>query len=167
MHHTIFPILTLLVDNEFGVLVRVGSQIRREGWNIKSLAVAETTDPAVSRITLSLECFEATLQGVLHKLMRLQCVRSVSSYDPARDICREMALLRIADGDWPAAQPIAAASGAKLLSQDGGYRMLELCAPPEELAGHIEALRAVAAVEAARTGAVTLEKTPPRQEAAP
>lgn len=164
MHNTIFPILTLLVDNEFGVLVRVSSQIRREGWNIKSLAVAETTDPAVSRLTLSLECFAATLQGVLHKLARLQCVRNVSYYDPARDACREMALLRVPEENWAAAEPVAAAAGARLLSQGGGYRMLELCAEPEELTRRIAALGAVAAVEAARTGAVTLEKTP-QQEA--
>ena len=152
-------ILNLLVDNEFGVLTRVSSQIRREGWNIKSLAVAETTDPAISRITLSVECFDVTLPSVLLKLKRLQCVRSVTAYDPANFICRELAVLRFQARENSAAVDLTDSGCAiRELSREGNTQMLEVTGSPDALSAYIEALKEFGAVEAARTGAITLEK---------
>ena len=48
MRHTI----SILVENEFGVLARVAGMFSGRGYNIESLSVAETMDPTVSRITL-------------------------------------------------------------------------------------------------------------------
>ena len=48
MRHTI----SVLVENEFGVLSRVAGLFSGRGFNIESLSVAETLDPTVSRITL-------------------------------------------------------------------------------------------------------------------
>lgn len=153
-------ILNLLVDNEFGVLTRVSSQIRREGWNIKSLAVAETTDPAISRITLSVECFDVTLPSVLFKLKHLHCVRNVTAYDPESFVCRELAVMRFTPsvGD---ATPIDSLSGdcvIRELSRTGNAVMLEAAGSPEALSACIDELKKHGSLEAARTGAITLEK---------
>ena len=48
MRHTI----SILVENEFGVLARVAGLFSGRAFNIESLSVAETLDPTVSRITL-------------------------------------------------------------------------------------------------------------------
>lgn len=158
MQRPIYPIITLLVDNEFGVLTRVSSQVRREGWNIRSLAVAETTDPMISRITLSVECFEMTLPGVLFKLKRMQCVRSVTVYDPDLCVCRELAVLRVTDADWEKCEALNARYGARLLETVDNMRLYEVSASPEKLGEYIDELGALGRVEAARTGAITLEK---------
>ena len=158
MQRPIYPILTLLVDNEFGVLTRVSSQIRREGWNIRSLAVAETTDPTISRITLSIECFDMTLPSVLFKLKRMQCVRSVSAYDPELCVCRELAVLRVSNADWEKCDALNARYGVRQLESSDNTRLYEVSVSPEELSEYIDAVQALGTVEAARTGAITLEK---------
>ncbi|MEL7610083.1 MAG: acetolactate synthase small subunit [Bacillota bacterium] len=158
MQRPICPILTLLVDNEFGVLTRVSSQIRREGWNIRSLAVAETTDPSISRITLSIECFDMTLPGVLFKLKRMQCVKSVTAYDPELCVCRELAVLRVTDADWAQCEALNARYGVRPLESFDNTRLFEVSASPEELSEYIDELGTLGRVEAARTGAITLEK---------
>ena len=158
MQRPIYPILTLLVDNEFGVLTRVSSQIRREGWNIRSLAVAETTDPTISRITLSIECFDMTLPSVLFKLKRMQCVRSVSAYDPELCVCRELAVLRVSNADWEKCDALNARYGVRQLESFDNTRLYEVSVSPEELSEYIDAVQALGTVEAARTGAITLEK---------
>ncbi len=150
-------ILTLLVDNEFGVLTRITAQIRREGWNIKSLAVAESMDPAVSRITLALECYDTTLPEVIHRLSRLACVRSVTAYHPEQYICRELAIVRIFSEE-PAVDEAAQRFGARTLSKQNGATILELTAEPAELNAFLQTLRSFAELKVARTGAITLER---------
>ena len=111
-------ILTLTVDNEFGVLTRITAQIRREGWNIKSLAAEETADRSISRITLALQCFDSTLPSVVSRLSRLACVRHVSAYDAARCICRELTIARTAD--TPEMRAVAERFGAQVIVAEGG-----------------------------------------------
>ena len=150
-------ILTLMVDNEFGVLTRITAQIRREGWNIKSLAVAETLDPAISRITLALECYDTTLPEVMHRLSRLACVRSVTAYSPDQYVCRELCIARVSS-EGEAVQQAAQRFGAHLLSQDGGVSLLEMTAEPAQLDAFLQALRELGEISVARTGAITLER---------
>lgn len=64
----------LLVNNQAGVLMRVTGQIRREGWNIKSLSVDETDDATVSLMDIYIEGARAKLTFITEKLMRLDCV---------------------------------------------------------------------------------------------
>lgn len=150
-------ILTCMVDNEFGVLTRITAQIRREGWNIKSLAVAESMDPAISRITLTLECFDATLPTVLHRLTKLACVRMVTAYDQESHICRELAVARVAVMD-EAIRQLCTQYGASILQELGQSALIELSDMPSVLDSFVQALEAKGEVSVARTGPITLER---------
>ena len=55
-------VISLLVDNQSGVLARVSSLFCRRGFNIDSLTVSATNDPAVSRITVTITSDEKALQ---------------------------------------------------------------------------------------------------------
>lgn len=149
-------ILTLTVDNEFGVLTRITAQIRREGWNIKSLAAEETADRSISRITLALQCFDSTLPSVVSRLSRLACVRHVSAYDAERCICRELTIARTAD--TPKMRAVAERFGAQVIGTEAGTLLVQLAAEPRTLDELLAALRACGEVASARTGAITLEK---------
>ena len=64
--------LSILVDNEPGVLTRVAGLVARRGFNIDSLAVGHTEDPTRSRITLVVDADERAVEQVtkqLHKLV--------------------------------------------------------------------------------------------------
>ncbi|MDR1619142.1 MAG: acetolactate synthase small subunit [Clostridiales bacterium] len=150
-------ILTLMVDNEFGVLTRITAQIRREGWNIKSLAVAESMDPHISRITVVLECFDTTLPNVTHRLSKLACVRSVSAFSEELCICRELAVARI-EGMDDKAKAVIETFGAQIIKTDNNAAMVALSETPQALDEFVLAMEGIGHVNIARTGPITLEK---------
>lgn len=74
MNHT----LSILLQNEAGALVRVAGLFAARGYNIDTLTVAATHDPAVSRLTLSLQCDEAALGQILQQTRKLVDVLQVA-----------------------------------------------------------------------------------------
>jgi butyrate kinase len=68
--------LTLLVRNKAGVLEQIAGQIRREGWNIKSLNVDETGDPSLSLMHIRIEGLHAKLASVAERMLKLEAVDS-------------------------------------------------------------------------------------------
>ena len=74
MQHT----LTILLQNEAGALVRVAGLFAARGYNIDTLTVAATHDPAVSRLTLSLQCDDDALGQILQQTRKLVDVLQVA-----------------------------------------------------------------------------------------
>jgi acetolactate synthase-1/3 small subunit len=151
--------LILLVDNEFGVLTRVTANIRREGWNIKSLVVAETMDPAISRLTISVECVDSTLPQVKERLARLNCVRSLSVYSDNTHFSRELIILTMGceHAEW--ALKAAEAIGARVIDRAAsGCLTLEFTGAPEQAESLLKALKPYGIANVARSGVVTLER---------
>lgn len=159
-------VFTLLVDNEFGVLTRITALIRRAGWNIRSLAVAETKTPEISRLTICLECRHHTLEQVLQRLGNLACVREISLYEPANQVARELALLHVTAEDETALQALCEKLGATVLEQDGAHVMLAAVCGEGELDAAMPELLAGGLVEIARTGAVSLRRYPHNEKEA-
>jgi acetolactate synthase-1/3 small subunit len=78
--------MKLLVDNEFGVLTRITARVRREGFNIKSLAVEVTENPEMSLMLIAVECLESALPKVLGRLNKLECVRKAEQVGSRFDL---------------------------------------------------------------------------------
>jgi acetolactate synthase-1/3 small subunit len=150
--------LILLVDNEFGVLTRVTTNIRREGWNIKSLVVAETMDPAVSRLTISVECIDSTLPHVLERLGKLACVRDIRAWAEATHFSRELVLVTLRAGAGERAVREAEGLGAHVLYKGVEGTTLEFAGEPARAESLIAALEPFGIANVARSGAVTLER---------
>ena len=70
-------VISLLVDNHNGVLARVSSLFCRRGFNIDSLTVSATNDPAVSRITVTLHGDDAAISQLILQTERLEVTRQV------------------------------------------------------------------------------------------
>lgn len=155
--------LILLVDNEFGVLTRVTALVRREGWNIKSLAVAETMSEAVSRLTISVEYVDSTLPHVLERLERLACVRSIAVFAADTHYSRELVMITVEGAGAAEAGRVAGAAGARVLESAQGWLTLEFSGAPEQAQSLIAKLKPFGAVNIARSGIVTLER--PHKEA--
>ena len=66
MKHTI----SVLVENKFGVLARISGLFSARGFNISSLAVGETEDPTISRMTIVVEGDDRTLDQVKKQLKK-------------------------------------------------------------------------------------------------
>ncbi len=64
-------IISVLVENKFGVLARISGLFSARGFNINSLAVGETENPAISRMTIVVEGDEKILEQIIKQLHRL------------------------------------------------------------------------------------------------
>jgi acetolactate synthase-1/3 small subunit len=88
--------LGVLVENTSGVLARVSSLFSRRGFNITSLTVGETEDPAVSRMTIVVSVEDAPLEQVVKQLHKLINVLKIVEIDPADSVERGLLLVKIA-----------------------------------------------------------------------
>ncbi|MGZ3560099.1 MAG: acetolactate synthase small subunit, partial [Thermodesulfobacteriota bacterium] len=86
--------ITLLVENEFGVLTRVAGLFSGRGFNIESLCVAETLDPTVSTITIVTRGDDQILEQVLKQLNKLIPVIKVVDLLGKEFVEREMVLVK-------------------------------------------------------------------------
>lgn len=82
--------IKLLVDNEFGVLTRITALVRREGFNVKSLAVEVTANPEESLMLIAFECYEAALPKLLVRLNKLDSVKFAEKVDDRFDLGKEL-----------------------------------------------------------------------------
>ena len=91
MRHTI----SVLVENEFGVLARVAGLFSGRGFNIESLCVAETLDPEVSAMTIVTTGSDAILEQILKQLNKLVNVIKVTDFQGVEYVSREMVLVKV------------------------------------------------------------------------
>ncbi|MBU4533445.1 MAG: acetolactate synthase small subunit [Eubacteriales bacterium] len=90
--------LTVLVENNPGVLARVAGMFSRRGYNIDSLSVSTTDDPRISRMTIVVQGDEAVLQQVTRQLRKLVDVINVQDITKEPHVHRELILVKV-NGD--------------------------------------------------------------------
>jgi acetolactate synthase-1/3 small subunit len=91
LRHTI----SVLVENEFGVLSRVAGLFSGRGFNIESLCVAESLDPTVSTMTIVTSGNDAIIEQVLKQLNKLINVIKVVDFKDLDFVSREMVLIKL------------------------------------------------------------------------
>lgn len=88
-------IITLLVENEFGVLARIAGLFSSRGFNIESLCVAETLDPTVSTMTIVSRGDDQIIEQVIKQLNKLIPVIKVVDLIEKDYVEREMVLVKV------------------------------------------------------------------------
>ena len=88
-------VLSVLVENQSGVLSRVAGLFSRRGYNIDSLSVGETEDPKISRMTIVVRCDDQILDQIKKQVKKLVNVLTVVELDPERSVFRELALIKV------------------------------------------------------------------------
>ncbi len=88
-------IISVLVENEFGVLARVSGLFSGRGFNIESLCVAETHEPNISAMTIVTRGSDSILEQILKQLNKLVNVIKVTDFQDAEYVSREMVLVKI------------------------------------------------------------------------
>ena len=91
MRHTI----SAMVENKFGVLARISTLFAARGFNIDSLAVGETEDPDVSRMTIVVQGDDKILEQVEKQLNKLVDVIKVSDFKGIQHLERDLALIKV------------------------------------------------------------------------
>lgn len=156
MKHT----FSVLVENRAGVLSRIAGLFARRAFNIESLAVGVTEDPAFSRVTIVAEGSDYTVEQVEKQLNKLIDVIKVRTINPAELISRELVLIKVNAGQTERSDimNIAEIIDAKILDISRATMTLELADTSERIDLFTELLRPFAIREIARTGTVALQK---------
>jgi acetolactate synthase-1/3 small subunit len=88
-------ILSVLVENQPGVLTRVAGLFARRGYNIESLAVGETHDPSVSSMTIVAAGEDLVIEQVVKQLDKLIDVIEIRDISQAEHVDRELTLFKV------------------------------------------------------------------------
>ena len=92
-------VLSILVENKPGVLTRIAGLFARRGFNIDTLTVGPTDDPAISRFTLTVDGAMHPIDQVTKQLHKLVNVLKIRDLEPDDTVTRELALFKVsADG---------------------------------------------------------------------
>ena len=88
-------VLSVLVENQSGVLSRVSGLFSRRGYNIDSLSVGETEDPKVSRMTIVVSGDDYILEQIKKQLNKLIDVIKIVELDAEKSVFRELAMIKV------------------------------------------------------------------------
>ena len=156
-----FRILIVTTDNEPGVLDRVASTFRRRGFNIHSLTVSPTLDPAVSRMTLVTDLNANSPRSPKTFLERLLNVHSVVDLTEVDSLVRDVALLRVraTAESRPGLFQLAQIFHAEVLDVSPDSLVMSVCASPERVEAMLVSLRPFGLLELGRSGAVAMQRT--------
>lgn len=153
-------VLSMLVDNTAGVLSRVAGLFSRRGYNIDSLTVGETEDPAFSRMTVVVSGDDQILEQIRKQLNKLEDVRDVHELLPEESVCRELILVKVQANvkDRQAIIAVADIFRAKIVDVALDSMMMELTGNQAKLDAFIKLLDGFTIKEIVRTGITGLTR---------
>jgi len=155
MRHTI----SVLVENKFGVLARIAGLFSARGYNIASLAVSETLDPAISYMTIVVEAEdEKILEQIKKQLNRLIDVITVTDFNKKEHVDRELVLVKVnySPKDKSRLENIINKYLAKIVQHKGDSAILEAVGEQEQIKELLEALKQFGIKELIRTGRIAM-----------
>jgi acetolactate synthase-1/3 small subunit len=154
MKHTI----SVLVENEFGVLTRVAGLFSGRGFNIESLSVAPTLDPSISRMTIVTTGDEQILEQITKQLNKLIDTIKIIDFTGQDYVEREMALLKVNAEDGVRAEVLRIVDifRAKVVDVTPRSYTIEITGAPNKVEAIIELLRPMGIKELVRSGPIVL-----------
>lgn len=156
MKHTI----SILVENEFGVLARVAGLFSSKGYNIDSLTVSPTLDPTVSRMTIVTRGSDHIVEQITKQLNRLVNTIKVQDLTQLNFIHRELLLVKLHVSEKNRAEVLKLneAFHGRVVDAAARSLILEFTGENGSLEGIIEMLKPIGIVELVRTGNIAIQR---------
>jgi acetolactate synthase-1/3 small subunit len=153
-------ILSLLVDNEPGVLSRVAGFFSGRGFNIDSLCVSETNDPLISRITLVTYGDMMIVEQIKKQLNKLINVLKVLDFTGTEHVEREMALVKVRAKAEHRAEILRMVDifRANVVDVNADYYTVEVIGDENKVVAFLNLLKPMGIKEVARSGAIALAR---------
>lgn len=157
MRHTI----SALVENKFGVLVRVAGMFSGRGYNIDSLNVAPTHNPKFSRMTLVSRGDDSTVEQIVKQLEKLVNVIEVTDFREHEYVDRELVLVKVKAGGKTRSEvmQITDIFRAKIVDVQARNMTIEVTGNENKVTKFIELMENFGVMELTRTGKVALPRT--------
>jgi acetolactate synthase-1/3 small subunit len=153
-------ILSLLVENKPGVLARIAGLFSRRGFNIDTLAVGPTDDPAISRVTLTVDGALHPIDQVTKQLHKLVNVIKIRDLAPEESVARELALFKIsvdADTRGQVSQFTDIFRG-KIVDVSKRSVTVEVTGTDDKIEAFEELIRPFGLIEMVRTGEIAVSR---------
>ena len=152
--------ISVLVENQAGVLNRITGLFSRRAFNIESLAVGVTDDPTISRITIIVDSGNSVVEQVEKQLNKLIEVIKVRTIPEDKMIGRELVLLKVnaTNKTRQDIMTICDIMGAKVDDISPNSLTLELSDTPDRIDTFEAMLRPFSILEVVRTGVIALQK---------
>jgi acetolactate synthase-1/3 small subunit len=156
LRHTI----SILVDNEPGVLARIAGLFSARGFNIESLCVAETLDQTSSRITLVTSGDDWIIDQIIKRFNNMINVIKVQDLIEVTHVERELLLVRVEATQETRAEILRMADifRAKVIDVGPKSYALELTGDKDKVNAFLELLKPMGIKEIARTGVVAMAR---------
>ncbi|MGO9578961.1 MAG: acetolactate synthase small subunit [Desulfobaccales bacterium] len=153
--------ISVWVDNLPGVLSRVTGLFSGRGFNIESLCVAETMDPAVSRITLVSTGDEQIIEQIIKQLHKLINVITVVDLSEVAHVERDMVLVRVKAEDKSRAEVLRIADifRCRVVDVSPSTYTLEITGNHEKTKAVLELLKNHGIQEVVRTGTLAIQRS--------
>jgi len=152
--------ISVLVENQPGVLARIAGLFSGRAFNIDSLAVGETEDPQVSRMTIVARGEEMILEQIVKQLNKLIDVIKVVDMTAETHVERELALVKIGalkkKSDLLSVLKIFK---AKVLDVSKESYLVEVTGDDEKISSFIEAVSEFGVKEMSRTGTIAMGRS--------
>ena len=154
-------IISVLVENHFGVLARVAGLFSARGYNIDSLAVGETDDPSVSRMTIVAKGDLRILDQIIKQLNKLVDVLKVQDITTSEHIARELVLVKVKCERKYRAEimQIISTFRAKVVDVSHGHAVVEVTGQEGKVDALLELMQPYGILEVARTGLIALGRS--------
>ena len=154
MKHTI----SVLVENEFGVLSRVAGLFSGRGFNIESLTVAPTVDASISRMTIVTHGDDQILEQITKQLNKLIDTIKVIDFTGADYVERELVLIKVTAEEATRAEVLRIVDifRGKVVDVTPRSYTVELTGAPAKIDALIELLRPMGIKELVRSGPIVL-----------
>ncbi|NQT75398.1 MAG: acetolactate synthase small subunit [Candidatus Omnitrophica bacterium] len=151
-------IISVLVENHFGVLTHVSGLFSARGFNIDSLAVGETEDPTISRMTIVADGDERTLEQVKKQLNRLIDVVKVIDLTDEDFVDRELVLVkaRVDSKNRSEILQIADTFQAKIDDVKKDTAVIEVTGDQNKIKSFMEIMKPFGVTEIVRTGRIAM-----------
>ena len=152
-------VISFVVSNQPGVLCRISGLISRRGFNIESITVGVTDDPALSRITIVMYAEDSVIEQVVKQLDKLLDVKAIKEIPEEEGTLRELALIKVSskETDRRKLMDTVNSHGGVVLDFGDKTTTVQLTGTISYINEGIEALKKFGIVEIARTGMVALE----------
>ena len=152
-------VLSLLLENEAGVLSRVSDLFSTRGYNIESLSVGGTNDPGLARMTIVAHGDDEQVSQIIKQLNKIVDVIKVLDLHEHNHVEREILIFKVRYGESMEAKrlkQLIKQSNARHIECKDGYHMFELVAPAKEIDLFVGQLGDFHCDELVRSGVVGL-----------
>ncbi|MFC1667969.1 acetolactate synthase small subunit [Chlamydiota bacterium] len=153
-------VISILVENRFGVLSRISGLFSGRGFNIDSLAVGETQDPCISRMTITVKGDDAILEQIKKQLNKLIDVIKVQDFNEKEYLERELLLVEISVSPKtrPELMNFADIFKAKIVNVTPNTVTIEIVGDNEKLTTFLDLVKPYGIKELVRTGKIAISR---------